>query len=189
MEGGHAWWGGACMARGCTARGHAWQGACMGGLCGRGGMCGRGVQGRRDGHYSEWYASYWNAFLFFLQRPVILDSSNGCLRIIHCSDLKVCCIRYNGRSKGGVRHAPRESKFVKFHAVFGKFWQNRMLAPPWRVGAPTSGKSWIQHCINPDLNVYITAKPRGMKCLGTSKCKLPVANRNILNDRISDTRS
>ena len=23
-----------------------------------------------------------------------------------------------------------------------------MLAPPWRVGAPTSGKSWIRHCIN-----------------------------------------
>ena len=29
---------------------------------------------------------------------------------------------------------PRGSKFFQFHAVFGKFWQNRMLAPPesWR---------------------------------------------------------
>ena len=40
---------------------------------------------------------------------------------------------------------PRGSKFIQFHAVFGKIWQNRMLAPPWRVGAPSSGKSWIHH--------------------------------------------
>ena len=47
-----------------------------------------------------------------------------------------------------ARHPlPRGSKFFKFHAVFGKFWQNRMLAPsPRGVGAPTSGKSWIRHC-------------------------------------------
>ena len=43
--------------------------------------------------------------------------------------------------------APRGSKFFQFHAVFGKIWQNRMLAPtPWGVGAPSSGKSWIRHC-------------------------------------------
>ena len=46
-----------------------------GGVCGGGGACiasgmhGRG-HGRRDGHCSGWYASYWNAFLlnnFFLK--------------------------------------------------------------------------------------------------------------------------
>ena len=39
------------------------------------------------------------------------------------------------------------SKFFQFHAVFGKIWQNRMLAPPLPrgVGAPSSGKSWIRH--------------------------------------------
>ena len=37
------------------------------------------------------------------------------------------------------------SKVFQFHAVFGKIWQNRMLAPPRRVGAPSSGKSWIRH--------------------------------------------
>ena len=41
------------------------------------------------------------------------------------------------------------------HAVFAKFWQNRMLAPPpphpWEVGALISGKSWIRHC-----NVFVT---------------------------------
>ena len=27
----------------------------------------------------------------------------------------------------------------KFHAVFGKMWQNHILAPPWGVGAPPRG--------------------------------------------------
>ena len=37
-------------------------------------------------------------------------------------------------SKGSARDAPRGPKFFQFHAVFGKIWQNRMLAPPgsWR---------------------------------------------------------
>ena len=42
---------------------------------------------------------------------------------------------------------PPEPKFFQFHAVFGKIWQNRMLAPPRGVGAPSSGKSWIRHCL------------------------------------------
>ena len=45
-----------------------------------------------------------------------------------------------------ILDSPR-SKFFQFHAVFGKFWQNRMLAPHWRISAPTSGKSWIRHWI------------------------------------------
>ena len=71
--------------------GHAWQGACVGGMCGRGCVHGRGLHGRAacmeggcvwgvrrhalqgggvPGRYyeiwsmSERYASYWNAFLF-----------------------------------------------------------------------------------------------------------------------------
>ena len=42
---------------------------------------------------------------------------------------------------------PRGPKFFQFHAVFGKIWQNCMLAPPPGVGAPSSGKSWIRHCL------------------------------------------
>ena len=53
--GGHAWQWGMCGGGGIHGRGHAWQGACMVG----------GVHGRRDGHFSGRYASYWNAFLFF----------------------------------------------------------------------------------------------------------------------------
>ena len=46
----HAWQG-ACVARGRRA----WQvGACVAG----------GMRGRRDGHCSRRYASYWNAFLY-----------------------------------------------------------------------------------------------------------------------------
>ena len=34
-------------------------------------------------------------------------------------------------------------KFFRFHAVFGKIWQNHMLAPP--LGSwPPLGKSWIR---------------------------------------------
>ena len=44
---------------------------------------------------------------------------------------------------------PGGSKCFQFHAVFGKIWQNRMLAPPPlpRVSAPISGKFWIHHWI------------------------------------------
>ena len=37
-------------------------------------------------------------------------------------------------------------KFFKFHAVFGKIWQNRMLAFPQGIGVLPRGKSWIRHC-------------------------------------------
>ena len=56
---------------------------------------------------------------------------------------------YSGGSKGGCEgHVPPPwgPKFFQFHAVFGKIWQNCMLAPPWAVGTPSSGKSWIRHC-------------------------------------------
>ena len=56
---------------------HAWQGACVvGGMHGRRGMRGRGtcvaggMHDRRDGHCSGWYASYLNAFLFYLCNDV-----------------------------------------------------------------------------------------------------------------------
>ena len=52
-----------------------------------------------------------------------------------------------------ARPPPWGSKFFQFHAVFGEIWQNRMLAPPpRRVGAPSSGKSWIRHW-KPSLTV------------------------------------
>ena len=35
-----------------------------------------------------------------------------------------------------VRPSPWGSKFFQFHAVFWKFWQNRMLAPPWMSWLP-----------------------------------------------------
>ena len=44
----------------------------------------------------------------------------------------------------GMHAPPWASKFFRFHAVFGKIW--RVHAPPWRVHAPPSGKSWIRHC-------------------------------------------
>ena len=51
---------------------------------------------------------------------------------------------------GDARPLPRGSKFFRFHAVFGKFWQNRMLAPPLGSWRPLLGEIldpplfWIQ---------------------------------------------
>ena len=42
---------------------------------------------------------------------------------------------------------PPPSKFFLLHAVLRNIWQNCMLAAPWRVVAPTPGKSWIRHCL------------------------------------------
>ena len=37
---------------------------------------------------------------------------------------------------------PLQPKYSRFHAVFGKIWQNRMSPP--RVGAPSYRESWIR---------------------------------------------
>ena len=68
---GHTWGGmcgGGMHGKGdMHGRGHAWQGHEWQGLCMAGGMHGgEGRHGRRDGHCSGRYASYWNAFLFNL---------------------------------------------------------------------------------------------------------------------------
>ena len=86
--GGHAWWG-ACMVGGMHGGGgHAWQGECgvaAGGVHGRG-VHGRGVHGggcmaggmHSPSRYHEirsiggCYASYWNAFLFYLKKEIVL---------------------------------------------------------------------------------------------------------------------
>ena len=46
---------------------------------------------------------------------------------------------------------PSGSKFFPFHAVFGKFWQNRMLAPPGELAPPPQG--------NPGSNTAINSIP------------------------------
>ena len=70
----HAWQGACIVGEAYMAGGMHGRGACMvGGHVWQGGMHGRGhawcghVYGRRDGHCSRQYASYWNAFLFDIQ--------------------------------------------------------------------------------------------------------------------------
>ena len=48
----------------------------------------------------------------------------------------------SGGSKGGARgtRPPRGPRFFQFHAVFGKIWQNRMLAPPLGSWRPLLGE-------------------------------------------------
>ena len=73
--GGHVWQAGVHDKGACLAGGHTWQGGLHGSgrACMAGGTCmarrgharqGGGVRGRRDGHCSGRYASYWKAFLF-----------------------------------------------------------------------------------------------------------------------------
>ena len=52
---------GACVAKegACIVKGPCVAGACVAGAC-----MAEGMRGRRDGHCSGRYASYWNAFLF-----------------------------------------------------------------------------------------------------------------------------
>ena len=63
----------------------------------------------------------------------------------------------SGRSKGGYegRMPPWGSQIFQFHAVFGKFWQNCMLAPPlgsWRpllgeiLDPPLLSQLWVKFC-------------------------------------------
>ena len=40
-----------------------------------------------------------------------------------------------------ILDTPSGSKFFQFHAIFGKFWQNRMLAPRWKVARPHPGET------------------------------------------------
>ena len=42
----------------------------------------------------------------------------------------------SGGSKGAPPNGP---KFAQFHAVFRKFWQNHMLAPPGGLAPPPTG--------------------------------------------------
>ena len=48
-----------------TWQGCAGQGACVAGVC----MVSR-IRGRRDGHCSRWYTSYWNVFLLLIAKEV-----------------------------------------------------------------------------------------------------------------------
>ena len=77
---------------------------------------------------------------------------------------------------GKVLNASPRSKSFQFHAVFGKFLQNHMLAKapsPARgglgwggVGAPTSGKSWVTTGIYWFVTTRITVTLNKKKKLG-----------------------
>ena len=53
-----------------------------------------------------------------------------------------------------------------------------MLAPPWGVGAPSSGKSWIRHCSYLQ-NILVQRKILGGEYDGTGDC---ISGEDILRD-------
>ena len=67
---------------------------------------------------------------------------------------------------------PSGSKFFQFHAVFGKIYQNRMLAPP-QVDVPTSGKSLIRPCLTTIFT--FVAQSGGSSGADLSAALLPIA--------------
>ena len=54
---------------------------------------------------------------------------------------------------------PWGSKFFRFHAVFGKNWQNRMLAPP-----PGSWRPLLGEILDPPLARYLL-KAKKQECI------------------------
>ena len=65
---------------------------------------------------------------------------------VHTSENPINCSYPALADRGGapLSRTPG-SKFLHFHAVFGKNWPNIACAP-CRVGAPLSGKSWTHQC-------------------------------------------
>ena len=58
---------------------------------------------------------------------------------------------------GGARPArapPPRPRIFSISCIFCKIWQNHMLAPPGRVGAPSHGESWIRPCTTTNYYWY-----------------------------------
>ena len=101
-----------------------------------------------------------NAFRRFTAKPgnasdhhIFMFSDRGLLNSEYIAS------KSSGGSKGarGTLAPPWGSKFFQFHAVVGKFWQNRMLPPPesWR---PLLGEILdppLKSHLSPPLSPYI----------------------------------
>ena len=79
--------------------------------------------------------------VFFL---CLHSSLSSCCCVVVCQIWSYCVdwgYEISGGSKGGHRGRvpPWGPKFFQFHAVFGKFWQNRMLATPVELAPPPQG--------------------------------------------------
>ena len=57
--------------------------------------------------------------------------------------------KIEGRRAGGMR-TPLAFKFFRFHAVFRKIWQNRMLVPPRELAPPwgNPGSATAIYCLH-----------------------------------------
>ena len=84
---------------------------------------------------ADFAAIFWQDIMFITFAPSSFNLNCFCTESV--ADL---------RGARGTR-APPGPKFLHFHAVFGKNWPNNRLAPPPGLGAPSSGKSWIRHCL------------------------------------------
>ena len=93
-------------------------------------------------HFTVGSDADWNAGVWYFIALYTTLKSSGSWQTDHLTSI-------SGGSKGGEGRAPPPAgpNFFHFHAVFGKNWPNNRLAPPFGVSAPSSGKSWIRHCL------------------------------------------
>ena len=131
--------------------------------------------------FSSYFKTYWQdrnilSIKFSSQWPnstwIIISSFRQSEDWRYCRCILTWCIVIpvaDMHSKILDAPAPR-SKFFHFHAIFGKIWQNRMSyvapsTPPPRVGASSSGKFWIRHCIP---SMHDTFRKNNIESMGVS---------------------
>ena len=65
-----------------------------------------------------------------------------------------------GGGGGDQVRVPFQFKLFYFHAVFGKNGQNNSLAPHLQGWRPSSGKSWIRHCLKTQYSYWVPKRWR-----------------------------
>ena len=94
--------------------------------------------------------NWWHEKLWCKFSPVEYYRSMHSSRMRTARLLTVfCSIWGSGGSKGGGARGtrtPRGPNSFNFMQFMGKLSKSYVGAPPWGVGAPSSGKSWIRHC-------------------------------------------
>ena len=85
---------------------------------------------------------------FVVPRKYAPGTRRGMCLFSEVTENRLCDLS-SGGSKGGAKDAcppggPNSFNFMQFSGKYGKIvcWR-----PPWGVGAPSSGKSWIRHCL------------------------------------------
>ena len=150
---GHAWWGGGHVwqVEHAFQRGHAWQGACMAG------GAWQGASMPRMPRMSPWQYEIhsvnagvvrillecipvWSIILFIIIFTVLKQQTWKYDQLLATKQWRIYLVQF------WMHPSPRGPNSFNFMQFLGNFGKIVCWHPPWRVGAPSSGKSWIRHC-------------------------------------------